>query len=345
MTQTNWIELKSAGGGFPILLEQFGAYRCFDHHESPPRIVVAIGGESKRRFFASATGQLPRCRAPTIRIQQWTPTTVLVDCELHDLTSLESVKASSQEGSCTQHPLQAFVPRACSQKRLTELSHDIYWQILTPLASIIIIFLEDIGGLSSVIEVIASWMRRSAANPTPSAPRILVLYDCNKELQVQKFTARLRARVVAFVHDLDSESGDMDEGVIFQSTHTFESLRLVSTVAATTDFLQLNIEEAFSFREGNGYAFDGEHVKYLLQAAIRHYCAGNRQQINLISASRLPNPVSDEFEMHLNYFMESCSGVDVDQAKLIASALHVDAHPPGMHRELLIISNHFLREG
>lgn len=258
---------------------------------------------------------------------------IFLDCELHNLESLEVIKARPVEGSHTQYPLQAFVSRGCSPKRLSQLAYDFYWQVLIPFATTILLFFEDLGGLGGVVEIVANWVRLSVANPTLSPPRILVLYDCKNKVQAERFTTLLRARVAAFIRDLEPGGANVGDGMVFECRHTFESLRLVSTIAATAEYLHISIEESFSFREQGGYAFSGEHAKLLLQAALQHFCLGNSQQLDLYFASRAPNPVSNDLESHLDCFIYESRNVGIEQAEVVASALDLDAHPPGMHRK------------
>jgi hypothetical protein len=80
-----------------------------------------------------------------------------------------------------------------------------------------------------------------------------------------------------------------------------------------------------------GYGFNADHLKHLLQTAVVQFSQSSGQQIDFQQAVRLRNPPPLQLTEKLVHFISVTEDADIDHVAIIASALDLDAHPPGMH--------------
>ena len=324
MTPTNWLEFRSGAPNFqdPILLEFRHAYEVFDEYSLPPRIVLAIGSVSKRRFLQSQHLKVKVPAESGVTLRPFTSSSVLIDCELHNVEAFKSNKAGPLLGNCLQHRLYVPLTSNSAKRKISSLAQDLYWQLLFPFASVVLLFIDDLGGASHTLELLAGWVRKSTLDPGPCPPRILIVYDWCSNINPQQFEDQLRARLRAFLN------GASD----LEACHTaFESMQLLSFSTSLPKLL-LHIEEAFSVRDRLGFAFNPEHLRHLFQFAISQAGQGNCRQVDIQDAVRLRNPPSPRFADHISRFITMSQRVGFTHDSIIASALHLDANPPGMHR-------------
>ncbi|KAH7231053.1 hypothetical protein BKA59DRAFT_409039, partial [Fusarium tricinctum] len=69
----------------------------------------------------------------------------------------------------------------------------------------------------------------------------------------------------------------------------------------------------------------------LLQTAVVQFSQSSGQQIDFQQAVRLRNPPPLQLTEKLVHFISVTEDADIDHVAIIASALDLDAHPPGMH--------------
>tara|TARA_R110002003_G_scaffold572_2_gene20517 strand:- start:4022 stop:5014 length:993 start_codon:yes stop_codon:yes gene_type:complete len=82
--------------------------------------------------------------------------------------------------------------------------------------------------------------------------------------------------------------------------------------------------------------FSASHLKTLFQAASQHVAECILSEFDFITAARQHNGIDDQFDYHLQNFVELCSkhhtGTDFI-LRYMASAIILDSLPPGMHRK------------
>ncbi|KAK7591922.1 hypothetical protein V3481_006559 [Fusarium oxysporum f. sp. vasinfectum] len=113
----------------------------------------------------------------------------------------------------------------------------------------------------------------------------------------------------------------------------FESVQLIPTWKAASEFLS-QTEESFAARDAAGYGFSSDHLKRLLQTAILRYSQSSGQQIDFVQAVRFCNPPPTQLTEKLIQFLSITKDAEMDHVAVIASALDLDAHPPGMHYDV-----------
>ena len=219
MEARRWLELRSGASQYSgtILQEYRRAYEVFDTYDQPPRIILAIGGASKRQYLQHHSTSTARCKtADNIAIRPFTSSTVLIDCELHNATRLKPILAGPELGSHLQHFLD--VPLPTNRHNISRLAQDLYWQILFPCATLILIFLDDLGGAAQVLELLATWMRKSVGSGPTSPPRVLIVYGWRSHVDPQCFDKQLRARLGAF---LSAPNDPFAYATVFESMQLF----------------------------------------------------------------------------------------------------------------------------
>ncbi len=334
MAPNNWIELRSGMGGQPVLVENRHAYTAFDAPRFPPRVLVAIGGQSNCKMFNNSP--IPQistqAHIPGIRIQPWHSSQVLIDCELHTLSNLRPVKVLPSMGYRQERSLQALVPPTRSHQSFAKVAFDFYWQVLIPFTTTVLLFLDDLEDHDSTIEMLGSWVKRSILEPVLSPPRVFLLYT-HRTKDVSEFMGRLRLRLVAFATSSGAVKNASDADIIQQCDTAFERIQLLPLALMTPDCLYSCVEEAFSFRERAGFAFKAEHLRDLLENAVGHFCDGLGRQPDLYRGSRHANPLREDLGEHIRNFLEASQDLLINHVDVIASALDFDAHPPQMHRK------------
>ncbi|KAH8891477.1 hypothetical protein GQ53DRAFT_865128 [Thozetella sp. PMI_491] len=323
----DWILPRRGPPGLnsPFLIECRGAYRVFDRTGSPPRLVVAIGDDEKRRFLQQALNA-PIYASGGIALRPLLPSTIVADCDLQNLHELLPIDSRRPRDEDCRHAV--LYPPEIHSVQIVELAQELCWQALAPFSCLILFFARDFHGLDPVAHFLSAWVQRAMADPIEAPPRILVVCDELKETQ-RALIRHLRANLRAAFQALDPRRRVSSSSVNSHYRKAFESVQLLPSIDAET--LHLHTEDLFAVRGLRGLAFSSHHLKALLQQVIRDFGRNPRQAFNVYSASRLRNPVAADLSDHVvNLFLAS-KGSDLDVIPIVASALEFNAHPPGMH--------------
>ena len=329
MPAPTWIDLRFGARGElrPILIEYRGAYEIFDDQAFHPKVVLSIGSTEKRHFHRSLDldGQ---AAGSGIHLRPIQLATVLIDCELHNQRRLDLCQPAIRGGHQNRHSLHcALIPHSPPQK-IAQFAFDLYWQLLFPFASTVLLFADDLGGFEPVMELLVSWAKRARLKPISSPPRILVIFHWRHRSGMETFEAQLRARLTG--NNPTTTRKGVSSPIHLDGECAFESVRLVPNWKLPSEFL-IQVEESFSVRENAGFGFSAEHLRRLLETAVDQFgqCCG--QQIDFCHAVRLQNPVPEQLAEGISYLMTAVNDPGFDHEAIIASALDLDAHPPGMH--------------
>jgi hypothetical protein len=333
----NWIDMRFGEQQelSPILVEHRPAYSVFDYQAFQPRIVLSIGGAEKRHFYRSIDlDDRLQCGAG-ILLRPVQLATLILDCELHNYTHFDSIQRHRSSGEKVLHPLHCTLYRHSAPHKIAQFAFDMYWQLLFPFASTVLLFLDDLGGVGPVVEILASWARRARLTAISAPPRILVLYHWRNRKEMETFESRLRARILCSTPGTKvSNQNGVASPIYLQDQLAFESVWLIPTWKAASEFLP-QTDASFAVRELAGYGFSSDHLKRLLQTAVLQFSQSDGQQIDFHQAVRLRNPPPDQLTEKFVRFFSITKDTDIDTINIIASALDLDAHPPGMHCKLL----------
>ncbi|KAK0631606.1 hypothetical protein B0T14DRAFT_443704 [Immersiella caudata] len=324
-----WLELKSSiPGRGTYLLEHRGASQVFDELAALPRIVLALGGKTKRQFFHTGVPGSDGHNAVVFRRNSPLRSTIMVDCELHNQKTMSRMKAGPMPETTRQH--RALLPQTSHPIQIAQFAWKLYWRTLAPFASVILLFVEDFaGGLDGVADVLVVWARESITTPVQSPPRILLLHSNRTVLDIKCFQGQLKSRLKASLLQLDpfDETANFQADLLCQTA--FESIQLLSSSSRTE--IVTHTEQMFGLRAKAGYAFNSEHLKYLLQKSVSQFFVHGVRPFDFYQATRLHNPIPDRLEDHIVNFATAVFGKSIDPVLLVASALDMEAHPPGMH--------------
>ncbi|KAL5696107.1 hypothetical protein EMGR_006627 [Emarellia grisea] len=229
------------------------------------------------------------------------------------------------------HPDQTF-PLDIS---LTE--HSLYDLVLARLlflfVDVLCIFADDLGGLEGVRERLSTWARLGSASSLPHVvrPRVIVIVSD----KTQSVTHNLLEEDDFLYHLL--HVGDLP---FFAAFGDVQVSRLPSEeLSAESRFLGLGSEisqqlrNMRQIREHHRVLFSATHLDALFDLSLRHISADPFAPFNFVRATRQQNPLDRAFTSHLIHFLEVGKRAPYDEtAAYIASAILMDAYPPGMHR-------------
>jgi hypothetical protein len=239
-------------------------------------------------------------------------------------------------------PIHAIVPLCHEEEMLhigwqappqTTLVTMLYVRLMLLFADVVCIFADDYGGLEAVAQMLRSWIAigRNTLLPGKVRPTILVV------------TTEPVSSVTQEVLD-DAEFQEMlgEESLSAQDV-CFAPPRVVRISSAVTPgqefaplkhFIDKTNEEVREIRKGYQLLFTIPHLEALFAAAVRQFAPSVSVPFNFVWASRLENPVSEACGDNLGHFINLAKSLNITRDLVldyIASAIVMDAYPPGMH--------------
>lgn len=328
-----WLEIKSdIPGQQSILVEHRQAYEAINSADaSCLQIVLIIGSESKRRYFNL---QDP-VRYGGICIRPFSPSIALADCEMHTMPPQKMNTFQQPKGEVITHRINQDIGN------IADFSLRLYWRLLAPFASAIILFLDDLGGLENVQDILSTWLYLSMKIRPQPPPKVLVLQEGANLYRLDSLRTQIHLNVRAKL------KGDAQENIGPESTTRNLDLQLddwIETSFQSIEFIHISssvfqdLDEAVKARNDAGFDFTKLQLIHLLRDAIQHFSINQDLNYNFYYASRKHNPIPISLKEHISKFLitsqalkEAQPSVYLDQALIIASALEINAYPPGMH--------------
>ncbi|PYI07374.1 FabD/lysophospholipase-like protein [Aspergillus sclerotiicarbonarius CBS 121057] len=235
-------------------------------------------------------------------------------------------------------------PHICHREQIfpidvsqTEYSlHDIVLaRLLFLFVDVLCTFADDIGGLGAVRELLSTWVRLGSASTLHRAvrPRVIVVLGG----QIQSITHSLLEEE-DFLFEL-LHVGELPFFTVFgdiQITRlSGEELSPEARFMALGSDISHQLHNSKLCREHQQALFSAVHTNAFFELALQHISTDPLSSFDFIRASREGNPVDGSFISHLINFLEvgNKSRAPYDtMASYIASAILMDAYPPGMHR-------------
>lgn len=317
-----WLELRSGAPGLdgPFLLEHPIAYQVLDEQTERPDVFLAIGSKIKRRFLRRLRSG-PSIKHNGVTLEELLSSTVLLDCELQD-ASLPRIKAGPHIESCLQHHLStATISDISSSQDIAKCVFEFLWQALIPFTSTVLLFLDDVGGMIQLSEILATW----STQPTQCEPRIVILHDANLKVNQERFETLMWRKLGA--QSLHLEPLSLRKG----QTMPFESLHFLPINESAHIDVLAHVDRSASLRKKSGLAFHSEHLKDLMQQSIKQFAAGVPAPFDFYATARRCNPIAKNLAENIAHFVDISRNLHFDQPSIIASALVLDALPPQMH--------------
>lgn len=233
-------------------------------------------------------------------------------------------------------------PRACHHDhvlpfRSVPFPHSLHDLILSRLlfmfVDVICIFEDDLGGLNAVQDMILTWAHIGSGSSLPHVvrPRIIVVLSQQSQSVTQD-----QLDENDFFFDLCAKDPSIH--------HSFADIRFCRLpsegLSPGARFLCLGadisrqLHDARFVRLQNQSLFSATHLDELFRLAAENLCVSPLATFDFISASRQHNLLDGSFGSHLMEFLLLAGKSRIPYEGVsshIASAILMDAFPPGMH--------------
>lgn len=332
-----WLELWQGEAG-PLLSHGWRLPQIVKDLPNPseqsPQITFLLGRHLKEkalRTLCDSNYKGPR-RKHTMNIRTDNRTLnalhprLFADCD-PTLQGLQPMVAGTR-GCHQDHVLSiGELPQDCSL-------HDVILsRLLFMFVDVICIFADDVGGLESVRNMLSTWVRIGSASSLPRSirPRVIIVISNTTQ---------------SVTHDILDET-DFFFGL--HSTHpdlleVFSDLRFCrlpsDELSSEARFLTLSADISKQLhstrfdRTKDKLIFSATHLSELFKLATQQICLSPFDQFDFISATRQQNPLDGAFSSHITNFLKLSGKSTLPYngiASHIASAILMDAYPPGMH--------------
>ncbi|RYP63168.1 hypothetical protein DL771_009399 [Monosporascus sp. 5C6A] len=335
---STWLTLRSGapGLGGPFLHEAFAPLRYLDQlADDQPQIIVAIGDRQKTKFLESYLAVGPDHDASSdVRFAPMplASACLIADCGLHTQPQPPRVKGGPQPGNSALHEIKNSTGDA------TRIAYGVYRQVLSPFAAVILVFVSDFGGLAGALDFLDSWARGSMLQPVPNRPTVILVDDklhtlpAAKELRLRISTSLLRHLQMA---EPTKPYARWDTDKIVRQCFQIQVLSGSLSPTCLRNALLNALQQATLERQRLRMDFSARHVKPLLRAALIHFAEQATAPFNIYQAARISNPIPTGLHDPLVRFLQCAAVAGIRDASFIApvtaSALLVDAYPPGLH--------------
>lgn len=195
-------------------------------------------------------------------------------------------------------------------------------RLLFPLSDVICLFADDLPDLPAIV---SAWTR---------FPSSLIL------------PIRVRPRLVIVYQRLTPSTAKLDR---FRTTPDFQQRFQSLTVADLTIFAELSplarygklreillreVDKARANRLQTHHLFSATHLAAYFPRALRQFARDPDRAFTAVSLFRESRPVSSDLSKHVTCFLRLCKQTNIPSSftvVFVASAILMDAYPPGMH--------------
>ncbi|SCO03560.1 uncharacterized protein FFB20_12753 [Fusarium fujikuroi] len=319
-------ELQSSAPGMPgpYLVENLASYRVLDKMgQRKPRMMLVLGGTRKRQDISSAYSVHGYPKEYSVGIADIGNNTLALDGELHLQGHYHLPRFQEKRpfgGGCLAHILEQGFCRERS------IAHEIYANVLSPISDIILIFVPDFG-LHNAIELLCSWMKSAMGAGFHITSRVVLLHDSiPAELEIKNRLLASFASKLRKSDPLRSYTSADTQSIIENAFHltsvSLDDYRWPAQVEAELDAARVH-------RKQQGMDFTGHQVKCLLRGAARQYAQDPLTPLDLIRSLKLQNAPDSTCSDAIRDFLQTHQPISDVEAGIVASALNLDAHPPG----------------
>ncbi|EXL64472.1 hypothetical protein FOPG_19264 [Fusarium oxysporum f. sp. conglutinans race 2 54008] len=319
-------ELQSSAPGMPgpYLVENLASYRVLDKiGQKKSRMMLVLGGARKRQHISSAYSVYGYPKEHSVGIADVGDNTLALDGELHLQKNYHLPRFQEKRpfgGGCHGHILEQGFPREGS------IAHQIYANVLSPLSDIILIFVPDFG-LQNAIELLCSWMESAMGAGFHIASRVVLLHDSiPADLEIKNRLLASFASKLRKSDPLRSYTSADTQSIIKNAFH-ITSVSLDDCTWRAQVEAELNAARACRMQEGMD--FTAHQVKYLLRRAIRQYAQDPLSPLDIIRSLKQQHAPDSNYSDAIRDFLQIHQPISDMEASIVASALNLDAHPPG----------------
>lgn len=325
-----WLELRSNAPGLegPYLQEYNAPYQHLNQiGDRVPQLVVVVGGCRKRQRLHAEFPATPSndeavgtiCLRPMVV----GGVIMLADCELHLRHELPRIHGDPCPGQHTLHQLHGTF----SSTTLT--AYRLYCDILAPFSRVVVLFVADFCGLTQTLDFLVFWLRQAMQEPCRATARVLLVLEADDRIRVGSVWFAISMRQLRQLRICEPMQAYSMADILKLGKH-YINLELFFGDENLATRLHTICEEKNSDPK---MAFSATHTAFLLHDAIAHFASGASGIFNNMVASRRNNPVPLQLYVHFSHLLKSSRQTGFDPTAILASALVLDAYPPGMHGE------------
>jgi hypothetical protein len=284
---------------------------------------------------------------------------LVADCELHNTVLQNKAVASQPTGGITQRALLWRGKVPIDSLDAKTLAYLVYSKLISSFSNVICLFADDLGGTGAVTEMLASWLislsSRSSDLPASTYPRVLILKKYEQSsFDEERATIHFMRNLAKVTKLRDGGLGEKLSGRLTEARliallkQQFGGLRILALPDPASQSRSQELDgfwESLRARILRGsqniqerrrkakVAFSANHFQAFFHLACDHFAKDIVTPFSFIKASRLANPVPQDFSAHITNFLGNIKPAQVESFAIpfIASALTLDGYPPEMH--------------
>lgn len=216
-----------------------------------------------------------------------------------------------------------------------DVSDILFARLLFLITDVICIFADDFSSPTEIVALLKSWAAAGSASCLPRLIRPRVVIVATEDEASITFN-------VLQAQDLKFGLGQQDLINFFSSIIvlylTTAPLSALARHRRLKEVLLRHADEMRHLRQQARQLYSAVHLHRLFREAVSHISQTAERPFNFIQASRVSNPIHEEYGKHLATFVHLAGVYGIaheETASFIASAMLMDAYPPGMHSKLL----------
>lgn len=330
----SWLYLSSDTGGW--CLQDSGRLRHAVHslehpNEQRPLIVFLVGGPSKQQAL--------RCLLPhnnttrqgsfgiaNIHLRNNNPVTPYPNVYIDGILETKQRRACPVPKRNDQTPVRQYRIRSKQCQSYASVRDQVFHHCILPFAHVFCIFVDELPESEGLEKWLCVWASAARDEVAARAHLLIVLTDSTKESQKDEVSSKC--------FDMIQRSGlrwtvvDLRDRAALSPIARFRPLQ---------SQIQEELETAKQVNEDRRLLFCATHLEALVRKAVKRVALDPHGQFDMIAAVRENNPVPQGIQYHLANFLKLATQHELsltDIAIFVASALAVDAYPPGMHCKL-----------
>jgi hypothetical protein len=328
-----WLGLESEAGGWAVT-DSGGMARVLAEMEHPqnqyPLIHLFVGRASKAQALRSLYPRNNTGRQSGLGFARlhYAPVT-----HPHTVIFIDGSLSRPTAKSRAEAPLRRYHIQNSTGRPYQEIQSLLYRRLFLPRADTWTLFADDVGGICQVENLLAAWcaaLSSDGLEPTSIArPRLIVVLtdpqDAAGHPETVESTLRAVAvpSLVASVRVLDLR----DRGPL-SPVSRFEPLRRL---------LSQELDESYVARREAYELFSAIHLDWVWRKSLLHVARTPTVPFDCIRACHPDRRPQDQASRYLRLFLDTAERAGAAPETVIhnvASALLMDAYPPGMHGEL-----------
>ncbi|PPJ55138.1 hypothetical protein CBER1_09959 [Cercospora berteroae] len=202
-------------------------------------------------------------------------------------------------------------------------------RLVLPLADVVVIFADDVGGLPGVADLLWTWCDHgSASTLLPQVrPRLVVISAGSNTATNQLECESLRAMATA-----------PEFQAMFSSMRIEHTARAGSNRATYTPMRQMmrdQLAHARAAKQAHMCLFSAQHLAWLFPHALGHFCRSVREPFDAFACFREHGHRPSDLLQHVHVFVDMAMERQLHfdtLASVLASSILMEAYPPGAHR-------------